>query len=103
MLDRQVIEILLYIEKKCRNFRIGEVDYSPEVSEAAEVSCAQRLALKVAEGKKSKRDELSRLKKKWDLNISGIENKWSIKMNIERSRREHLHTKAQQAVLRKNI
>ena len=34
---------------------MGEVDYSPEVSETAETLCAWRLALKVAEGKNTKR------------------------------------------------
>ena len=36
MLDEQITDILLHAEKKCRKLRTGEVDYSPEVSEASE-------------------------------------------------------------------
>ena len=36
MLDKQVIEILLHAEKKCKKLRIGEVEYSPEISDTVE-------------------------------------------------------------------
>ena len=39
---------------------------------------------------------------KWRIEIADVENKWSIKMNVERSRREHLNMKVKQADLRKN-
>ena len=34
--------------------------------------------------------ELFKLAKKWKLDVSDLKNKWLIKMNIERSRREYL-------------
>ena len=42
-----------------------------------------------------------KLAKKWKLDVSDLKNKWSIKMNIERSRREYLQLKAQHVALRK--
>ena len=36
MIDEQVTDTLLHAEKHCRKLRIGEVEYSPEVSEAVE-------------------------------------------------------------------
>lgn len=101
MIDEQVTETLLHAEKKCRKFRMGEVDYSPEVSKASEVWCAWRLALKVAEGAEHKRKELSHLARKWKININDLRDRWSIKMSIERSRREYLDIKVQQTKLRK--
>ena len=35
-IDRQVTELLLHAEKVCRKLRMGEVDFSPEVSKAAD-------------------------------------------------------------------
>ena len=35
------------------------------------------------------------------MDISDLNNKWSIKMNIERSRREYLNLRAQQEALRR--
>ena len=35
MLDKQIINLLLHAEK-CRKLRTGEVEHSPEVSEASE-------------------------------------------------------------------
>ena len=35
------------------------------------------------------------------MDISDLNNKWSIKMNIEYSRREYLNLRAQQEVLRR--
>ena len=36
ILDEQIVELLLYAEKKCRKLSTGEVEHSPEVSEASE-------------------------------------------------------------------
>jgi hypothetical protein len=36
ILDEQITDILLDTEKKCRKPRTGEVEYSPEISEASE-------------------------------------------------------------------
>ena len=35
-IDQQVTELLLHAEKECRKLRMGEVDFSPEVSNAAD-------------------------------------------------------------------
>ena len=102
MIDEQIIDSLTHAKKKCRKLRTGEVDHSPEVSKASEARHTWRLALKVAEGKKHKQKELSRLMKKWGIETVDINNKWSIKMNIERSRREYLNIKVKQTGLRKN-
>ena len=101
MIDEQITETLLHAEKLCRKLRMGEVDYSPEMSKASEVWYTWRLALKVAEGEKHRKKELSQLVKKWRIEIDDMRNKWSIKMNIERSRKEYLDIKDQQALLRK--
>ena len=63
--------------------------------------CTWRLALKVAEGEEHKRKELSQLARRWKIDINDLRNKWSTKMNIERSRRECLDIKVQQAKLRR--
>ena len=39
MIDEQVAGIILYAEKKHRKLRIGEVEFSLEVSKAAETWC----------------------------------------------------------------
>ena len=36
MIDKQVTDTLLHTKKHCRKLRIGEVEYSPEVSKVAE-------------------------------------------------------------------
>ena len=56
---------------------------------------AWRLALKVIEGKTQKEKELSHLARKQGLEMTDMRNEWSIKMNIEKSRREHLKEKVQ--------
>ena len=80
---------------------MGEVDYSPEVSKAAERQYTWRIALKVSNGESMRRRELTRLANKWNMDISDLNNKQSIKMNIERSRREYLNLRAQQEALRR--
>ena len=102
MIDEQITDSLIYAEKKCKKLRTGEVGHSSEVSKASEVWCTWRLALKVAEGQMHKQKELMRLIKKWGIENVDIDNKWSIKMNIERSRREYLNIKVKQASLQKN-
>ena len=94
MLDEQITDILLHVEKKCRKFRTGEVEYSPEVSEVSERWYAWRVALKVSKGEKKNMRELHHLASKWKMDISDLRNTWVIKMNVERSRREYLALKA---------
>lgn len=101
MIDEQVTDILLHAEKKCRQLRTGEVEYSPEVSEAAEKWYVWRMVLKAAQGARTKTRQLNRLASKWNIDISDLHNIWSIKMNVERSRREYLDLKAQQVVYRR--
>ena len=101
MIDEQVTDILLHAEKKCRKLRTGEVEYSPEVSEAAEKWYAWRMMLKAAQGGRTNTRELNRLASKWNIDTSNLNNIWSLKMNVERSRREYLVLKAQQAVHRR--
>ena len=45
--------------------------------------------------------ELIRLANKWNMEISDLNNKWSIKMNIECSRRDYLNLRVQQEALRR--
>ena len=101
MIDEQVTEILLHAEKKCRKLRTGEVECSPEVSEAAEKWCTWRMTLRAAQGVRTNTRELNRLASKWNIDVSNLGNIWSLKMNVEQARREHVDLKAQQAVLRR--
>ena len=101
MLDEQVTDILLHAEKWCRKLRIEEVDYSSEVSKALERWYVQRLALKIAKGKRTNYKELNRLASKWNIDITNLNNIWSIKINIERSRRDYLDLKIQQEACRR--
>ena len=48
ILDEQITDILLHTEKQCRKLRIGEVEYSPEVSAAAEKWYTWRIVQKVS-------------------------------------------------------
>ena len=101
MLDEQITGILLHAEKKRRKLRTGEVEFSPEVSKASERSHAWRIALKVSQGDRTKTNELHRLANKWNMDVSNLRNTWSLKMNIEHSRRECLDLKAQQVAYRR--
>ena len=101
MIDEQVIVILSHEEKKCRKLRTGEVEYSPEVSEAAEKWYAWRIVLKAAQGARTNARELHQLVSKWNIDVSDLSNIWLLKMNVERSRREYLDLKAQQVAHRK--
>ena len=101
MIDEQVTGVLLHAEKKCRKLRTGEVEYSPEVSEAAEKWYAWRMVLKAAQGARTNTRELHRLASKWNIDVSDLSNIWLLKMNVERSRREYLDLKAQQVAHRK--
>ena len=100
-IDEQVTDILLHAEKRCRKLRTGEVEYSPEVSEAAEKWYAWRLALKTKQGTHTNTRELQRLANKWNIDLNHQENIWSLKMNVERSRREYLELKAQHEIHRR--
>ena len=101
MIDEQITEILLHAEKKCRKLRTGEVEYSPEVSEASEKWYAWRMALKIAQGERTNTRAIHRLLAKWNIDTSNLHNIWSLKMNVERSRREYLELKAQHVAYRK--
>ena len=94
MIDEQITDILLHAEKKCRKLRTGEVEYSPEVSEASEKWYAWRMALKTVQGEWTNTRALHRLLAKWNIDTSNLHNIWSLKMNVERSRREYLELKA---------
>jgi len=74
MLDEQITGILLHEEKKCRKLRTGEVEYSPEVSEASERWHAWRMALKVSQGNRTTTRELHRLANKWNMDVSNPRN-----------------------------
>ena len=41
------------------------------------------------------KNKLLKLSSKWNIDTSDLTNKWLIKMNIERSRREYLSLRAQ--------
>ena len=101
LIDEQVTDILLHAEKKCRKLRTGEVEYSPEVSEATEKWYAWKLTLKTAQGMRTNTRELQRLATKWNIDMNHWENVWSLKMNVERSGRECLELKAQHEIHRR--
>ena len=54
------------------------------------------MILKAAQGTRTNTRELNRLASKWNIDASNLDNVWSLKVNVERSRRECLDLKAQQ-------
>ena len=85
MLDEQIIDILLNMEKQYRKLRTGEVDYLPEVDEVLEQWYTWRLALNIAKEKMTNCKELNRLASKWNINMINLNNMQFIKINIEHS------------------
>ena len=73
-IDRQVTELLLHAEKVCRKLRMGEVDFSPEVSRAADEWYMWRVAIKVAVGKYSLLPELKRICRKTGVSLPNLTN-----------------------------
>ena len=61
MLDKQIVDVLLCVEKKYSKLRTGEISSSHEVSEASERWYAQRITLKMSKGKRVNLKELNRL------------------------------------------
>ena len=57
--------------------------------------------LKAAQGTRTNTKELNRLASKWNVDASNLDNVWSLKVNVERSRREYLNLKAQQVAHRR--
>ena len=47
--------------------------------------------------------EIWRLARKWNIDLIDLRNTWSVKMNIERSRREQLDLKAEQMTLKRKF
>ena len=59
------------------------------------------MMLKAAQGTRTNTRELNRLASKWNIDASNLDNVWSLKVNVERSRREYLDLKAQQVACRR--
>ena len=92
-IDQQVTELLLHAEKRCRRLRTGEVDFSPEVSRAADLWYLWRTALRVAKGKFSLLPGLKRLCRKIGVEMPSLSNIPLLKHNVDRFKSEYLMLK----------
>ena len=94
-IDQQVTELLLHAEKDCRKLRTGEVDFSPEVSTAADKWYLWRVALKVALGKYSLLPELKCICSKLRVSLPSLNNVPFIKSNVEQCKAAHIKLKGE--------
>ena len=101
-ISAQVIGLLLYTEKRCRKLRIGEVNFSLEVSKATKTQYLQRIVLKVAQGRSQCKRELAQILYEVNAEVGDLTNIQVIKSNIVRSRTEYLNNCVAQEKQRKN-
>ena len=81
MINTHVTGLLLHSEKKCRKFRTGKVDYSPEVRKVVEIWYIQRVALKVAQRSSLYNRELTIVLYELGIEVGNLANTKAIKAN----------------------